>query len=93
MLGVVAMVLFAMNPLMKRGTQGMIKFVADQVGNQQNADQSFDKSGHLESSVSETNALSQTRTTEYIGNTTYIYDDRGVSSSTTSLNLGFSESN
>lgn len=42
--GIVVMILISMNVLIKRGIQGMVKSVADQIGNQANADQSFDNS-------------------------------------------------
>lgn len=99
-LGVIVIILFAMNPFIKRGTQGMVKFVADQVGNQQNSDQSFDDSGHLEGAFTSSNALSQTQTREYdddnsiIKNgtvTAYSYNDITRTSSTTALNLGYTD--
>jgi len=49
-IGAVVMIMFAMSMLIKRGTQGMIKVVADQIGDQINAEQNFDDGGFLESS-------------------------------------------
>ena len=53
-LGVIVIVMSAMGPMIKRGTQSLIKVVADQVGAQQNAEQKFDESGHLEASYAST---------------------------------------
>ena len=48
LIGIVTMALFAMNTLFKRGIQGIIKVTADQIGNQQGAEQSaLSNSGFL----------------------------------------------
>ncbi len=94
-LGVVLLILVAMTPIIKRGSQGMIKFVADQVGNQQNSDQTFDDTGHLINSFTIINSLTGGRTEEFLSSdgahTRYGYNDEINMSSTTFLNLGFTE--
>lgn len=60
--------LFYMGPAMKRGLQGLVKVTADQIGNQQNADQDVDKpigSGVRNPNVNE--LLSETTPIEYSG--------------------------
>lgn len=47
LLGIVVMVYLAISPLIRRTSQGLVKLVADQVGNQLNADQGGGESGHL----------------------------------------------
>ena len=39
--GIVIMILLSMNTMIKRGIQGMVKSVADQIGLQINAEQNF----------------------------------------------------
>jgi hypothetical protein len=90
-IGVIVMVLMAMNIMVKRGIQGMIKVTADQIGNQENAEQQFDESGYLISSYSSMRASGDTHKTELGGVTSYIYDDETNSTTLTVSNLGFSE--
>lgn len=89
--GVIVMVLLAMNVMIKRGVQGMIKVVADQVGNQINAEQRFDESGHMESQYTTTRTSLDKTTREFGGVTTYEYDDIMTLDTTTVSNLGFTE--
>ncbi len=78
-LGVTVMIFIVFMPLIKRGTQGMIKTVADQIGNQKNAEQDFnEETGYLYESFQATD----TRTRKNIGEgrlkgvTDIFYDDR-----------------
>ncbi len=41
LIGIITVALFYMGPLFKRGVQSLVKVTADQIGNQQNADQDF----------------------------------------------------
>jgi len=51
LIGIVTLVFFYMGTGIKRGLQSLVKITADQVGNQQNADQDFnDTSGYMEGS-------------------------------------------
>jgi hypothetical protein len=63
--GIVTVVLFYMGTAIKRGEQSLVKVTADQVGNQQNADQDFTdtRQGYMESSNSLTNETKAKQTT------------------------------
>jgi hypothetical protein len=88
-MGIVVTVIFAMTPLIKRGTQGMIKTVTDQIGVQSNGDQRFDERGHLEYSYVTSRSRAD-KTISAVGRTTsYIYNDISISTSNQSTNLGF----
>ena len=91
-IGSVILVIFAMSTLVKRGTQGMIKVVADQIGNQAEADQDFDK-GYLESSYTLSRTNSTKRKTEFAGNTTYTFRATTVTSTNVLIDMGFTEKN
>ena len=41
LIGIITIALFYMGPLLKRGVQSLVKATADQIGNQQRADQDF----------------------------------------------------
>lgn len=92
-LGVVLMVLFAMNPMIKRGSQSMIKLMADQIGNQVNGEQSFDETGHMDHSLSASMTRSETKMTEGGGQVGYVYGDQSGTGTRVSLNLGFTSTN
>jgi len=90
-LGVIVLVMFAMGPMLKRGTQSLIKVVADQVGIQQNAEQPFDDRGHLESVNVSMNSFRDKQTQDFFGTTTYIFNDETTTSSSMLTNLGYTE--
>jgi len=90
-LGVIVIIMFAMGPMVKRGAQSMIKLVADQVGVQNNAEQRFDESGHLDSSYTATRGSMDKQTLEYLGTTRYVFDDTISTQSNAHMNLGFTE--
>jgi len=89
--GVIVMIVFAMGPMIKRGIQGMVKVVADQIGNQENAEQTFEDSGYLESSYVSTRAFTDKIKTEFAGVTNYSFGDVMVLESQSVANLGFTE--
>ncbi|HLF66528.1 MAG TPA: hypothetical protein VI522_02835, partial [Gammaproteobacteria bacterium] len=91
--GTIFILLFAMTPLLRRGTQSMIKVVADQVGLQANSEQLFNaNTGTLEESyIAARSDVDQSRI-EQPGTVTYVYGDRTGSVSNAFLNLGFTES-
>jgi hypothetical protein len=92
MLGVLIAVFVTMAPLIRRGIQAMVRMVADQVGNQVNAEQEFGSSGHLVNSYTITQLNQDLNVSEYLGTTTYTYNRDDVLSVTNSLrNLGFME--
>lgn len=90
-LGVVVMILFTMGPMLKRGTQSLIKVVADQVGVQQNAEQKFDETGHLEASYMTARSSVDKQTTDFNGTMAYIFNDVTTTQTSTLVNLGFTE--
>lgn len=91
LLGVIVLVMFAMGPMLKRGTQSLIKVVADQVGVQRNAEQKFDETGHLEASYTATRGSTDKRVQDSAGAITYSFDDVSVTTSNTLVNLGYTE--
>ena len=65
--GIVTMVLFYMGTAVKRGVQSLVKVTADQVGNQQNADQDFNDvqpEGYMINSTDVTEESKNKQTTE-----------------------------
>ena len=92
-IGIVTLVLFAMNTMVKRSLQGMIKTVADQIGSQENSEQRFDESGHLESAITSTRATFNKTIDELVGDIIYIYDDVTLTNGQTVLNMGFTTEN
>ena len=88
-LGVIVIVMSAMGPMIKRGTQSLIKVVADQVGAQQNAEQKFDESGHLEASYMSTRGSMDKQTLDTLGVTGYIFNDLTTTQSNALMNLGY----
>ncbi|MDO8579975.1 MAG: hypothetical protein Q7S13_00675 [Candidatus Omnitrophota bacterium] len=90
-IGVIVTVLFTMNPMLKRSIQGLIKFVADQVGNQENAEQDFDETGYLQSQHVKTQAAIHRTESDFLGVMNYISDEVIVSESNTQINAGFTE--
>lgn len=90
-IGIVVAILIVMQPLIKRSTQGMIKLVADQIGVQNQSDQSFDSSSYLENAYSTTRTTLYEERAEYNTMANYIYSDISVTSSTQVMNLGVSE--
>lgn len=88
-IGIIVVVMFAMNPFLKRGIQGMIRVAADQIGTQQNAEQRFDETGHLDESyvISRTNIDKTTR--ERLGVTNFIFNDESSTYTNSLLNTGF----
>lgn len=87
---VVILVLVAMSTLIKRGTQGMIKVVADEIGFQANAEQNAEE-GYLKYSNVLTRTRADKRTLENVGDTVYAYDDEISATQSAIINLGFTE--
>ncbi|MFH1684717.1 MAG: hypothetical protein ABH983_00265 [Candidatus Micrarchaeota archaeon] len=81
-----------MGTFLKRGTQGMIKTIADQIGTQRNADQVFDiEEGFMINAFVDTDAVVEVTRGEDAGVVTHYYNDRMHSESTTETGLGFQE--
>ena len=89
--GVIAVIIFAMGPMIRRAAQGMVKTVSDQIGNQKASDQLFDDSGHLDEAYSVTRVSVDDETRDRLGTTNYIYDEAVSTTSTSLANLGFTE--
>jgi hypothetical protein len=94
-LGIIVTVVLAMQPMIKRAGQAMIKMVADEIGNQQEADQRafYENSlaeGHLDYANSISQSIIDTQTVEFMGATSYTHDDLITTSTDQSSNLGFS---
>ena len=96
MIGVSIAILLALVPMIKRGTQGMVKVVADELGVQQNAEQKNDGSGGLMTSV--VTAMSdrgkrrqewQASPTEHRDQTTY--NEIGTTDIHSATDLGFTK--
>jgi hypothetical protein len=92
LIGIVAGVVIAISPMVKRATQGMIKLVSDQVGNQVNAEQDLGDDGYLEETYSLSTIERRKRIIENMGTTEYMYNGTEIrTESTSTSNLGFSE--
>lgn len=90
LLGVVIMIMLAMSPMLKRGSQGLVKTVADQIGNQQGADQAAEY-GYLKE-MHTISASEQTKSrTEYLGAITTGISEQVRTTTQQVSNQGFSE--
>jgi Flp pilus assembly pilin Flp len=94
-LGIIAAAFVVMNPLMKRGIQAMIRITADQIGNQQGAEQTFNdlERGQMDDYTVSTRAITEKETAEFLGEISYTFDDSMSTDSVTYSNLGFVEDN
>ena len=94
LLGVVSTVFFAMFMAVKRGVQGIVRVTADQIGNQQNAEQNVTPtSGYLTESYSLTRLNNNKESRELAGNFAYFYNDGANTMSNSLINLGFTNKN
>ena len=102
--GIITVVLFYMGTGIKRGVQSLVKVTADQVGNQQNADQDFNdvQQGFMQGSKSTTQESKNKQITElgyipvsgvpvYVTNTTV--NEYFDTVTNTATNGGFSPGN
>ncbi|MCA9393556.1 MAG: hypothetical protein KC900_05085 [Candidatus Omnitrophica bacterium] len=83
-------VIAAMSTLVRRSSQGWIKLVADQIGVQNLADQSFNdlRQAQLDSSYSLVRSDTSKSTLETAGIINYIFDDAVRTDGNQSINLG-----
>ena len=92
LVGVIVVALFAMMQAIKRSGQSLLKVAADEIGNQQNSDQSFDiELGYLDSSNSMTSSQNEKRVVDRIGLITYTLNDAQGVLTNAKTNLGFTE--
>ena len=89
--GAVVLILLAMTNMLKQGTQGMIKVVADEIGLQKNSDQDFDSGSYLMSSYTATRTAIDKSTVDFLGYTNYSYADVTETDSGSLINLGFTD--
>ncbi|MEW5894927.1 MAG: hypothetical protein AB1650_04105 [Candidatus Omnitrophota bacterium] len=73
MITVVTAIMIAMSTMLKRGVQGMVKVVSDQVGFQVNAEQQGGTSGYLVEMTTRFERDQGTRVRDRAGNITYDY--------------------
>ena len=94
-ISLVAVMLFAMSTMVKRGIQGMVRVTADQIGIQKDSDQFVNdiSTGHLDQTYIATRADTNKTTREFDTTTNYILSDRMDTESNALLNLGFTEEN
>ncbi len=92
-IGIVTAVLLAMTPMIRRSVQAMIKFTADQVGVQRNAEQKFDDSGYLDYSYTVTRSSTDKKTEHTNVLINHSYRDWTMASTNMFINLGFTPGN
>ncbi len=92
MVGIIMVVLVTMGTMIRRGTQGILRTVADQVGRQEDAEQKFDEQGHLMSATTITRTRMDQERKEDFGAINYIVDDRVEIQTITTVNAGFNPS-
>jgi len=93
-IGIILTVIIAMQPMIKRAGQAMIKLVADQIGNQEEGDQrSFYPNAvsdsRLDWAKTKTGAGMDTQTIQFLGSTNYAFSDSTKIDSEQQSNLGF----
>ena len=91
LIAIVTGAVVAMSPMCKRLTQGMIRLVADQLGNQAAADQQDLKAGFLMNSYQKSGVISQATREDLLGNTTYYPYMSSKSDILQYSNLGFTK--
>lgn len=89
--GLAVAILMIMAPLVRRGAQGMIKIVADQVGEQEESEQVYDdiEAGYLDYSYTTTRALANKKSKQRLWVFNTIYSESTSSSSNALMSLGF----
>jgi len=94
-ISIVVVVLSYMGTSIKRGMQSLVKVTADQVGNQQNADQDFNdaQQGFMQNSITATEEINNRQVNEAYGVTNIQYDEFSNSTTTAYTNGGFSPNN
>jgi len=93
-IGMIIVIVFAMGPMIKRATQGMIKLTADQIGIQKAGDQSgfynTVTGGYLEDQYAKSRAVTHKDTSEFFGAASYSYAEQVDYQMQQHSNLGFS---
>ncbi len=86
----------AVFPMLKRGTQSLVKVTADQIGNQQGAEQEFNTdavgySGYLVNSDTATRTDVYRETREWPGAIQQVFNESTATSTNMFTNMGFLE--
>jgi len=89
LLGIVVVFLLTMTPLIKRTAQGMVRAVADQLGNQADADQGGGTAGQLDNLDMRTWVDQEKTTQQYLNVITVTGQERQEILSNQTYNLGF----
>jgi len=90
MVGVTAVVITAMSPLLKRGIQSVIKGAADQLAPQNESEPTVDReSGYLVNAFSATRARMYKQYEEVMDNKAVFYNDRIETDAHSLANMGF----
>lgn len=74
MIGIVLMAIIGMQTMIGRGSKGMIKVVTDQIGNQEWAEQDFNKS-YIQDQTEQSNFVAETRTQQNQWQVKYLYNE------------------
>jgi len=92
LLGLVAAFILAMSPFLRRGAQGMVKVMSDQIGRQNEGDQRGGKMGHMERADIDVDLTKDTRVVDRQGAVSYEYQmDETTTRSEQYSNLGYSK--
>ncbi len=89
-LTIIVAITAVMGTMIRRSTQGWIRFVADQIGVQNESDQRFNDitQGHLNASYGISSARVDKQTLDVAGIINYVYDDAISGQLNTLTNLG-----
>lgn len=91
LLGIIFLFFLTISPLIRRGNMGLVKLVADQVGNQKDAEQEGGKQGYI-INIKSTTHVDHTRSiAETLDETRYGAGDRDEIYSEQTTNQGLSE--
>ena len=74
LLGIVTALMLSMLPLIRRGIQGVVKAMSDQIGAQVNADVGENREARLLYANSTIEYISDGTTKEFLGDITYTYE-------------------
>ncbi len=93
LIGIITAALVAMAPYMKCGIQSIVKVTADQLGQQNEADQKIDAtSAYLVNTFLSSKISQEKMAREWVGGgTSYTYDDNTNVESTSLTNLGLTD--
>ncbi len=92
-IGIIVVIILAVTPLIKRSIQAMIKTTADQIGNQEEAEQRTTdvRGGFLQSSDSITQVTSDVQTVEEFGVMHHVYDETTKTDTLQKINQGYTQ--